>query len=220
MQREEAGSPPDFNNGRDILRGMLTVAERRLCTAVQRGSEGRRSSMLAVLAAFPWVTAGTEWLHILAGILWFGAALYNNAVVVPAVLSLPLANQRATGIAIGRRAVPTLRIAGTATIVMGILRGTVVSAARITSFSALQTRYGVFWIIGLTAALATFGWGEAIITPRLKRWYEDESAWTPGSDGGLPAAYVDTTRQLRSAVALELLGFLVIFTCMIGMKFS
>jgi uncharacterized membrane protein len=176
--------------------------------------------MLAVLGTFPWVTAGTEWLHILAGILWFGASLYNNAVVVPAVLSQPLATQRSIGIAIGRRAVPTLRIAGAATIVLGVLRGTVVSAARIKSFSALQTRYGVFWIIGLAAALATFGWAEAVITPRLKRWYEDESSWTPGSDGGPPAAYVDTTRKLKSAVALELLGFLVIFTCMIGMKFS
>ncbi|MGZ4210927.1 MAG: hypothetical protein ACXVQX_10070 [Actinomycetota bacterium] len=173
-----------------------------------------------MLGTFPWVTAGAEWIHILAGILWFGAALYNNSVVVPAVLSLPLSAQRAFGEAVDRRAPMTLRIAGTTTIVMGILRGTVVSAGRIKSFSVFQTRYGVLWIIALVAAIATFAWGEAVITPRLRRWGADDDAWVPGADGGPSEAYRKATKSLTGAVALELLGFIVIFTCMVGLNFS
>src|SRR5579885_496679 len=36
-----------------------------------------------------------QWLHVLLGICWFGGVLYLDFVVIPALMTLPLEQQRA-----------------------------------------------------------------------------------------------------------------------------
>ena len=172
-----------------------------------------------MIASIPWGTAVVEWFHILAGILWFGGSLWTNLVFVPALNTFPIERQREIGQAYGRYAVPVSRIAGGLTILLGILRGTVVTGARVDSWHALgSTTYGHIWLVALIAAIATFAWGERVISPRVRRLQTDPM-FVPGPDGTLSVEASRELDRLKLVAALELLGFLIVFTCMIGLQF-
>jgi hypothetical protein len=123
------------------------------------------------------------------------------------------------GSAYGRYATPVSRVAGGLTILLGILRGTVVTGARVDSWDALgSTTYGHLWLLALVVAILTFAWGERVIAPRVKRLQTDPM-FVPAPDGTLSAEATRAINQLKLVSALELVGFLVIFTCMIGLQF-
>ena len=92
-----------------------------------------------------WIVFGVQWLHVLLGIFWFGSTLYLDFVLIPALMTLPLGEQRRAGAAIGARAVPIFTGVAVAVIVLGILRGTVFG--QIKSLDALGTQYGVTWLV-------------------------------------------------------------------------
>jgi hypothetical protein len=99
-----------------------------------------------------------------------------------------------------------------------ILRGTVFGQVR--SLDALTTTYGLTWLVALVAATGTFAWGKLVLEPAIDRMNAipaDEALLPDGRMSPAMAAAVDSLKRLGG---LELIGFLVIFTCMILMRFG
>jgi hypothetical protein len=165
-----------------------------------------------------WGTFIVQWLHVGFGIVWFGAALYNASILVPAISRLPLAEQRRIGSAIGEQAFKVLRPAAAAVIILGIIRGTVFG--QIDSVADLGTAYGITWLIALVVAIITFLWAELMIGPALARMNAVPEAEAIGPDGQPSPALAAAIGEVKRNTILELGFFLVIFTCMILMRFG
>jgi uncharacterized membrane protein len=164
-----------------------------------------------------WFLFAIQWLHVLLGIVWFGSSLTTNLIVIPAIGKLTPAEQQRFGMAYGQAANRVLRPAATLVILLGILRGTVFGQLHSLN-DVLGTAYGITWLVGLIAAIATFSFAEAMIAPNIRKL----NALDPAFDAEgkpTPEAAAILTRAKRNAL-LELLGFGVIFTCMILMRFG
>jgi uncharacterized membrane protein len=165
-----------------------------------------------------WLQFGVQWLHVLLGITWFGSVIATNFIFIPALMKLPPDQQRTMGAHYGEAAGRILTVAAMGVIALGIIRGTVFGPVQ--SLDALGSQYGITWLVGLVAAVSTFLWGKRVIEPAVARLNSIDPARARLADG-LP------TPELLAAIAntkrvsmLELLGFLVIFTCMILMRFG
>ncbi len=98
---------------------------------------------------------------------------------------------------------------------MGILRGTLLGPIR--SLDTLfGTGYGITWLVALVAAIATFLWGRLVIDAGVKAM--NRVPLNP--DGSAGEQLVAATDRVKRLAVLELVGFLVIFTCMILMRFG
>jgi len=165
-----------------------------------------------------WLQFGAQWLHVLLGITWFGSVLATNFIFIPALMRLPIQQQQSMGVAYGEVAGRLLTRAGEGVILLGILRGTVLGPIK--SLDMLTSQYGITWLVALIAAIATYLWGKRVIEPAVKRINSVDPARALLADGSpapeLTAAFADVKRKSM----LELLGFLVIFTCMILMRFG
>ncbi len=164
-----------------------------------------------------WAMFAAQWLHVLAGIAWFGASLTTNMIVVPAINRLPIAEQQRFGGAYGDVANRVLRVAATAVIVLGILRGTVFGQLKSAS-DVFGTQYGLTWLVGLVVAVLTFAWAEAMIGPNIRRL--NAIAVPLGADGRPTPQVLDLLAKAKRNALLETLGFVVVFTCMILMRFG
>jgi len=165
-----------------------------------------------------WPTFVAQWLHVLLGITWFGAAITMNFIFIPALMHLPLDRQREVAGHVGERAGKVLTFAATGVIVMGILRGTVFGQIR--SLDALTTTYGITWLIALIAATSTFVWGKRVLEPAVGRMSAIPVSEAIQPDGSPSPAMVAALANVKRVGALELIGFVVIFTCMILMRFG
>ena len=161
-----------------------------------------------------WVVFGAQWLHILLGILWFGNSLALAVVVIPALNKLPLIRQQEVGAVLGERGLQVFDIVGPAVILVGIIRGTLLG--RLDSLDEVfGTTYGIVWLVALVVATATFLWGRFVIVPATRRL-----AVAPVNADGTATAELDSAlNRAKMVTVLELIGFLVIFTCMILMRF-
>jgi len=165
-----------------------------------------------------WAQFVVQWLHVLAAILWFGAALYTASILIPAISSLPLPRQREIGERIGRQAFRVLRPAASAVIILGILRGTVFGPIK--SLEVLGSTYGITWLVALVFAIVTFFWAESQIAPALARMNAIPEADALGPDGTPTPELAAAVSRVKLVTVLELGLFLVIFTCMILMRFG
>jgi hypothetical protein len=86
--------------------------------------------------------------------------------------------------------------------------------ARDSSFTGSQ--YGITWLVALVAAIATYLWGRIAINGALRRMNDAPL----NADGTATVQLEAATARVKLVVALELVGFLVIFTCMIVMRFG
>jgi len=162
-----------------------------------------------------WVVFSVQWLHVLLGILWFGNALVLDVIVIPAINRLPIVAQREIASSIGARATPIFQLVVPAIIALGIVRGTALGPIK--SVDVLfGSSYGLTWLAGLTVTLLTWLFGLFVLVPALRRM--DLAAVEP--DGSPSPELVASTRRVKGLVAVELLGFIVIFTCMILMRFG
>ena len=165
-----------------------------------------------------WLQFVAQWLHVILGITWFGTVIVSNFIFIPALMRLPIDRQRETGGVFGDQAARVLNIVAPAVIVMGILRGTVFGQVR--SLDALTTTYGLTWLLGLIAATATFAWGKRAIEPAIARMNAIPVADALLADGRPSPAMAAAIGAVKRVSGLELIGFLVIFTCMILMRFG
>lgn len=162
-----------------------------------------------------WPVVAVQWLHVLLGILWFGNALVLDVIVIPAINRLPIVAQREVASYIGSRATPIFHLVVPAIIVLGIIRGTVLGPIKSIDV-LLGSAYGLTWLTALVATVLTYLFGLFAIVPALRRM----DAAPLNSDGSPTAGLGAATTQVKRLVGLELLGFLVIFSCMILMRFG
>ena len=162
-----------------------------------------------------WITVAVQWAHVLLGILWFGTVLSLDVIVIPAINRLPIVAQRDISAAIGARATPLFRVVVPAIIVLGIVRGTVLGPIR--SVDALVgTAYGWTWLIALAATIGTWLYGLTVLVPAIGRM----EAIPVAPDGDPTPELAAATDRVKRLVGIELIGFLVIFTCMVLMRFG
>jgi uncharacterized membrane protein len=165
-----------------------------------------------------WLQVIVQWLHVLAGITWFGAVIYGDFILIPAIMTLAPDVQRAAGGAVGARASRIIPGVAIAVIVLGFLRGTV--WGRIHDVNSLMTTYGYLWLTGLVLAIATFAFGKLVLEPAIGRLNAIDPANATLADGRPNPELVAAADALKRLGLIELVLFLVIFTCMILMRFN
>jgi uncharacterized membrane protein len=161
-----------------------------------------------------WVVFGAQWLHILLGILWFGNSLALAAITVPAINRLPLLAQREIGSQLNMQSQRVFAIVAPSVIVLGFIRGTFLGPIK--DLDDLGTTYGLTWLVALVAAVLTYLWGRFVIWGGIRRM--EMAPIRP--DGTASPELEAATDRVKMLVSLELIGFLVIFTCMILMRFG
>ena len=165
-----------------------------------------------------WLQFGVQWLHVLAGITWFGAVIYNDFILIPGLMKLPVDQQRAAGEAVGAQATKVIVPAAIAVIVLGIIRGTVFGPIR--SVDALfGTAYGLTWLVALAVACLTFYWGYWVIGAAIQRFSALDPALAVTADGRETPEYAALVADIKRKGMIELVFFVVILTCMVLMRF-
>ena len=162
-----------------------------------------------------WAVFAVQWLHILLAILWFGNSLSLAAITIPALGKLPLVRQQEVGAVLGQQGLRVIDIVAPLVIILGVIRGTALGPIRDLD-DLLGTAYGLTWLVALVVAIATFLWGRYVIVPSTR-----VLATAPVNADGTPTAELDAAlRRAKLVTVLELLGFLVVFTAMILMRFG
>ena len=162
-----------------------------------------------------WLTFGVQWLHVLLGILWFGYSLALAVFFIPAISRLSIPTQREIGAALGERAKPIIDVVAPTILVLGIIRGTLLGPIDSVD-DVLGTAYGITWLVALVTIVAVFLWGRFVIIGAV-----NELAAAPLTPEGGPTPEMDAAlARAKQVTVLELLGFFVIFTCMILMRFG
>lgn len=162
-----------------------------------------------------WVVVAVQWAHVLLGILWFGNALALDLIVIPAINRLPIVAQREISSYIGARATPIFKVVVPAIVVLGFVRGTLLGPIK--SLEVLfGSAYGLTWLTALIVTIGVYVWGLRVLEPALGRMGSSPLA----PDGSATPELVAATNRVKRLVSVELLGFLVIFTCMILMRFG
>jgi uncharacterized membrane protein len=162
-----------------------------------------------------WVVVGAQWLHILLGIIWFGNSLVVAAILIPSLNRLPIPVQRDVGARYGERATHVFDVVVPALIVLGVIRGTLLGPIKGVG-DVFGSSYGITWLVALVAAIATFLWGKYAINGAIERM----NAAPLNADGTATSQLEAETARVKLVVVLELVGFFVIFTCMILMRFG
>src|SRR5258708_9925876 len=97
-----------------------------------------------------WVQFAVQWLHVLFAIAWFGTVIGINVVVMPRVMKMTPGRQRE--FMQGLLESPAPHIFGFVTIVLGLIRGTLLGPIKSIDF-VLGSAYGRTWLVALAAAL-------------------------------------------------------------------
>jgi uncharacterized membrane protein len=162
-----------------------------------------------------WLVFAVQWLHVLFAILWFGNSLSLATITIPAISRLPLVRQQEIGAQLGVQGTRVIDIVAPAVIILGILRGTVFGPVR-DAGALFGTAYGLTFLVALIVAIATFIWGRFVIVPATRAL-----AAAPVNPDGTATAELDAAlARAKRVTVLELVGFLVVFTCMILMRFG
>lgn len=162
-----------------------------------------------------WLTFGVQWLHMLLGILWFGYSLSLAVIIIPAINRLALSRQREIGEYLGERGESVFTLVGPAVIALGFIRGTWLGQLHSVN-DVLGSAYGLTWLVALLAATATFLWGRLVIGAALNTMNRVPLT----ADGTATPELLAAADRVKLVVVLELVGFLVIFTCMVLMRFG
>jgi len=162
-----------------------------------------------------WLQIVVQWLHVILGIFWFGNSLTLDFLIIPAISRLPIVRQREIAQLIGARSTPIFRVVVPSIIVLGFLRGTVFGPIKSVE-TLFTTAYGITWLVALIATIGLYVWGLTILDRALRAL----DATPLASDGSATPEVIAATDRIKRLVGLELLGFLVIFTCMILMRFG
>ena len=162
-----------------------------------------------------WLVVIVQWLHVLLGIMWFGNALVVATILIPTLNRFPVSLQRQVGGPYGERASRLFDFIIPAVIFLGIVRGTLLGP--IDSLEeVVTTAYGLTWLVALVVALVLYAWGKFVIEPAVQAM----NAAPLNADGSAGPELVTATDRVKRVVVLELVGFLVIFTAMILMRFG
>lgn len=146
----------------------------------------------------------TQWLHVLAGIVWFGSSVTNHAIVLPAIKAQPAESQKVWMRAISSRYGPTIAVVAGLTILLGLLRGLTGGV-----LAALGSAYGLTWIASLLLGIGLAFVGARLTGPTAERLGSAE-----------PGTNVALFTRLTLLGRIEIGLFLVLFSLMIAMRFG
>ena len=166
-----------------------------------------------------WGLIVIQWLHVFLGIFWFGSTLYLDFVVIPAVMTLPLEQQRTVSMPLTTFSERVIIPAALLVIILGLVRGTIFGPVQSLGF-LFGTAYGLTFLIAGLSALVTFAWGQLVLTRAARRLDTFPHADVMKSGGPVALAFAAQIQRVKLLALLELLGFFVIFTCMILMRFG
>jgi uncharacterized membrane protein len=144
-----------------------------------------------------------QWLHVIAGIGWFGSSIFILRVMMPAVRSMSEAAAGEYLRALEKPSTTFFAGIGGATVLLGILRGLVLG---ITPGSL----YGVTYILAAILGIALLAYGGLVTSRNVKRMT---------AVAGTADFRAAADRTVRFGW-LEMGGFLVLFTLMIAMRFG
>ncbi len=156
--------------------------------------------------------AVAQWLHIAMGMLWVGASVALEVVVGPAMAALPPAGRQTLGGRLAARSVPFFAVVGSGTMLLGIVRGTVLGPLR--HVEAFGSPYGITWLVALVLTAGLAALGALLIGPQAGRVYSTDDLWLPDARPAL----VPALRRLQILGRVQLGGFALVLTCMILMS--
>jgi uncharacterized membrane protein len=160
-----------------------------------------------------------QWLHVLMGIFWFGGSLYLNFMVVPVLLSLPLGQQREVAIPLGARSNQVLPLVAILVILLGLLRGTIWGPVHTFAF-LFGTAYGVTFLTSLLVTAAVELWGHFVTGRTAAQLNTFPLSEVMKPESAVTLAFNTQVQRVKLFALVELLGFFIIFTCMILMRFG
>lgn len=153
------------------------------------------------------ITIIVQWIHIVAGLIWIGANIYQDYVIWPALLSRPAPEARATYDSTAKFAAPLMMIAGIVVMLMGIIRGTLLGPIKSFGY-LLTTPYGLTWLVALLVMIFIIAWGGRF------RSGLDNAVWN--GDQFHPNAM----HYIRSHTLVSNIAFAIILACMVLMRFG
>lgn len=160
-----------------------------------------------------------QWLHVLLGIFWFGGSLYLNFIVVPVILKMPLGQQREISVPLGIRSNQILPLVALLVILLGLLRGTIWGPVH--SFTFLfGTAYGLTFLISLLLTCMVESWGYFVTGKAAAHLNTFPMIDVLKPDSSIALAFNAQVQRVKLFILIELLGFFIIFTCMIMLRFG
>jgi hypothetical protein len=82
------------------------------------------------------------------------------------------------------------------------------------------TAYGITWLVALVVAVVAFFWGLNVIGAAVARFNAFDMSRATVADGRPSPEFTALIADIKRKSSIELLLFLVIFTCMILMRFG
>ena len=160
-----------------------------------------------------------QWLHVLAAVLWFGGAVFFSLLILPTFPVLPPEQQRRFGRALTGKTGRYFQIAAGIVMLMGIIRGTLLGPIKGLD-TLFGTQYGQIWLVALILTIGLAVLGARFVGPTAERMYNDDSLWEFGPGQPPPAGLMAHVQLLRTLSMIDLLGFLIVFTLMVLLRFS
>ena len=161
-----------------------------------------------------WLIIVVQWLHVFCGIFWFGSRLVVTFVLLPTMRRVSQANQQVFLAELYRHFVRVEPFLGIATIVLGFLRGTVFGGI-VGLDVAVGTTYGLTWTTALVIGVAI-----AILGGMVGGNFLKLPAIPMTDDGSSQVAFDRQLGKTQVYSRLSVALFLLIFTCMILMRFG
>lgn len=151
--------------------------------------------------------------HILLGIIWFGGVLFVGWGVFPASQKLQPTAQREFLSQLMAWVHWPFSLTGIGVIVTGIILGTI--GGPLKSWEAvLTTSYGHLFTTAFIVAVVTLLWGMFIGYNHTMKVFSQTDIWKKAEEGNkkpLTKAFIG----IAALESVEIIGFLIILTCMI-----
>ncbi|MCC9076086.1 hypothetical protein FKZ61_008175 [Litorilinea aerophila] len=148
-----------------------------------------------------------HYLHVLAGMTWFGGYVFMALGVWPTLLRRPPAEAKATLQVMDRFVGRLMMLSGTLVFWLGILRGTWLGPIRSWGY-LLTTAYGLTFLVALLLVLVlTVHGAVSSRTVYAKVW--DGDRFRPGA-----------ARYIRNSNLFSLALFVLVLLCMVLMRFG
>jgi uncharacterized membrane protein len=160
-----------------------------------------------------------QWFHECLGIFWFGGSLYLNFMVVPVILKLPLGQQRDISVPLGVLSNRVLPLVGSLVILLGLLRGTVWGPVQSLTF-LFGTTYGLTFLLAFLIACAVLIWGTFVTGRAATHLNTFPLAEVMKPESVVALAFNAQIGRVKLFILLELLGFFIIFSCMVLLRFG
>jgi uncharacterized membrane protein len=161
-----------------------------------------------------WLVIAVQWLHVFSGIFWFGSRLVVTLILLPTMRRVSQAKQHAFLGELIRHFTRVEPVLGVATISLGTLRGTVFGS--VTSLDvAFGTTYGLTWVTALVLGVVT-----AVLGGLVGANFMRLQAIPVADDGSSEGIFATQLLRTQAISRMSLGFFLLIFTCMILMRFG